>query len=131
MPQPLTYAFNGHNGLVIVYANLFGPAGEIQVRLAVDTGADTTAINSIRLTSIGYELASLPKTTRLLTANGSVMASRLRIDKIKCLGHERASFSVIAHDVSSNSQIDGVLGLDFLREHTLNIDFRNGEIRLA
>lgn len=44
MPQPVTYAFNGRRGLVIVYANLFDPAGEIQVRLAADTGADTTTI---------------------------------------------------------------------------------------
>ncbi len=131
MDQPVTYAFNGHRGLVIVYATLSCPNGQIEVRLAADTGAIRTTINKVPLISIGYAPDNLPQTMRLLTANGSVMAPLLTLNKIESLAHERQSFPVVAHTMTFAARVDGVLGLDFFRRHTLTLDFSNGEIRLA
>jgi hypothetical protein len=58
------------------------------------------------------------------------MASLIEVVKIECLAHERVDFPVAVHEMSPNSRLDGVLGLDFMRGHVLEIDFPNGEIRL-
>ena len=44
------------------------------------------------------------------------------------LGETKANFTVIAHYLPPTASVDGVLGLDFLRGHILNIDFKIGEI---
>ena len=41
--------FNPHEGLIIVQARLWGPTGDTQARLALDTGATRTIVNSINL----------------------------------------------------------------------------------
>jgi hypothetical protein len=46
------------------------------------------------------------------------------------LGKEKSNFLVIAHDLPPTASIDGVLGLDFLREHIVTIDFKQGFIEL-
>lgn len=130
MLAPVTYAFNGHQGLVIVYARLTGPRGTEQARLAVDTGSAFTVIRKSRLSAVGYLTTSYPQNNPLQTANGIVMAALIEVGKFECFAHERFDFPIAVHDVSPNPRLDGVLGLDFLRGHFLEIDFPNGEIRL-
>jgi predicted aspartyl protease len=60
MLAPVTYVFNGHQGLVIVYATLVGPKRETRARLAVDTGAVYTVIRPSALRNIGYLTSSYP-----------------------------------------------------------------------
>jgi hypothetical protein len=49
----------------------------------------------------------------------------------KHLGQERQNFTVIAYTLPPTATIDGLLGLDFFRNHVLTIDFQNGEITLT
>ena len=42
----MTFGFDPSQGLIIVPVRLFGPAGDMIVRLALDTGATSTLINS-------------------------------------------------------------------------------------
>jgi hypothetical protein len=42
----MTYQFDPTQGLIVVPVRLFGPAGDIILRLALDTGATSTLINS-------------------------------------------------------------------------------------
>ncbi len=44
------------------------------------------------------------------------------------LGQDREDFEVYAYDLPAATGIDGVLGLDFLRVQSLNIEFRKGLI---
>ena len=65
-----------------------------------------------------------------MTGNGIVEVPDLQVSRLVALGQERTGFSVLAHDLSPKTTIDGVLGLDFLRGHVLNIDFRLGKLTL-
>jgi hypothetical protein len=51
----VSFAFEASRGLVIVAAELFGPAGSAVLRLALDTGATTTLINAGHFVAVGYE----------------------------------------------------------------------------
>jgi hypothetical protein len=47
------------------------------------------------------------------------------------LGQHRFVFPVIGQTLPPSSGVDGLLGLDFLRDQILTIDFRLGQITLA
>jgi predicted aspartyl protease len=123
--------FNANRGLIIIHAELFGPTGSIVLRLALDTGATGTMVNVGLLTAIGYDPSLTPDRVEVTTGSGVVYAPRLEVSRIKALGQERAYFPVLAHTLPPSAGVDGLLGLDFLREQALNIDFRYGRLSLS
>ena len=123
--------FDPKRHLVGIEVRLFGPSGAIKARLALDTGASSTVISKEILVTIGYDPDALPQTVNFTTGSQVESAARVTVDKLQALGQERPNFSVIAHTLPSTASIDGLLGLDFLRNHVLTLDFVNGDITLA
>jgi hypothetical protein len=56
----MTYRFDPSQGLVVVPVRLLGPAGDMILRLALDTGATSTLINSEILVLLGYDPTAAP-----------------------------------------------------------------------
>ena len=127
----MTTAFNLRERVIIVSVRLFGPAGDYTARLALDTGATATMIRSAILVTIGYNLTALPHTVQFTSGTGVGTAPRVTIDKLEALGQERSTFPVVAHTLPPTATIDGLLGLDFFRNHILTLDFQNGAITLT
>jgi predicted aspartyl protease len=123
--------FNPQDHLIGVAVRLFGPSRDFYARLALDTGASSTLVSKDILVLIGYDSDALPKTVKFTTGSGVEAAPRLAVDKIEALDQERLNFSVVAHNLPPTASVDGVLGLDFFRNHILTLDFQNGEITLA
>lgn len=117
-------------GLILTPARIEGPTGTAFVRLALDTGATTTLIRTAVLVSIGYDPTAAPEWIQMTTGSGVETAPRLRINRIVAIGCERAEFAVIAHTLPPSASVDGVLGLDFLREKRLVVDFVAGRVTL-
>jgi Aspartyl protease len=67
----MTYRFDPTQGLIIVPVRLFGPAGDMIVRLALDTGATSTLINSEIIVLLGYDPATSPDRIQVTTGSGS------------------------------------------------------------
>ena len=82
------------------------------------------------LRSIGYDPSAAKIKIPITIGSGQESAPKIVLDRIDALTQTRLSFPVLAHTVPSNVGIDGLLGLDFLRRQTLNIDFRAGKINL-
>jgi len=125
------HSFDGHEGLIIVRAELFGPSGSIVVRPALDTGATSTTVNAGLLNSIGYDPALVPDRVQLTTGSGVEYAPRLSVNKIEALGQKRVNFPVVAHTLPPTASVDGLLGLDFFRGQELNLNFRTGVVVLS
>jgi predicted aspartyl protease len=123
--------FNPQDHLIGLIVRLIGPSGDYYARLALDTGASSTLVSKEILVLIGYDPDALPRTVNFTTGSGVESASRVMVDKLEALGQERLNFSVIAYTLPPTASIDGVLGLDFFRNHVLTLDFQNGEITLA
>ena len=68
---------------------------------------------------------------QVTTGSGVEFAPRVNITRFRALGQERTAFPVLSHTLPPSSSIDGLLGLDFLREQRLEIDFVRGVISLA
>ena len=126
----MTLPFDPQSGLIIVPTRVGGPTRDIIVRLALDTGATGTAINSDIMVLLGYDPATTQDRRQVTTGSGTTVASRLIVERIGALGQERQQFPVLCHTLPPSATVDGVLGLDFFRGHKLVIDFRVGIVTI-
>jgi predicted aspartyl protease len=127
----MTFAFDPNQGLIIVQAEVEGPTGRAVLRLALDTGATGTLINAGMLVSVGYDPALSPNRSQVTTGSGVEFVPSITVSKIVALGQERTGLVVLCHTLPPSANVDGLLGLDFLRGQSLSIDFRSGRIALG
>jgi len=127
----MTYGFNPSQGLIIVPVRLFGPAGDMIVRLALDTGATSTLINSEIMVLLGYDPAASPDRIQVTTGSRVELCPRVTVQSLEALGKSISNFPVLSHTLPPTSQVDGLLGLDFFRGFQIIIDFRNGTITIT
>jgi predicted aspartyl protease len=125
------FSFDPRYGLIIVQAELWGPAGSAVLRLALDTGATSTMANVGLLVALGYDPALAPDRVQVTTGSGVEFVPRITLDQIMALGQKRASFPVLGHTLPPSAGVDGLLGLDFFRGQRLVLDFRVGQASLA
>lgn len=114
--------------VIIVDASI---EGRYKFRLALDTAATHTTIDSNILYLSGYELKESKGEAELETSNGIIVVERYDIEQFECLGIAKPKFEVQVYDFLAHgivSDYDGVVGLNFLREHKFCIDITNGEI---
>jgi predicted aspartyl protease len=126
----MSVPFTATEGLIVIPAELFGPAGSAVLRLALDTGATSTVINVAMLVAIGCDPALMRDRVQVTTGSGVEFAARITLDKLTALGRECPGFAVLAHTLPPSAGVDGLLGLDFLRGARLMVDFRAGAITL-
>lgn len=114
--------------IIIVNASI---EGKYLLRLALYTAATHTTINSNVLYLSGYDLKNSKGEYEIETANGLIFVERYDIAQLECLGIIKTNFEVQVYDFLTHgitSDYDGVIGLDFLKEHKLCIDMVKGEI---
>lgn len=116
--------------LIIVQAYVWSARGqERELRLVVDTGAGPTIIASDILDELGYsarEHGEQVASTRSIA--GREQGYMLRVKQLECLGMVEQEFRVYAQDLPTGWDIDGLLGLNFLRH--LNYEVRSIEGRI-
>jgi predicted aspartyl protease len=127
----MSSVFDPHQGLILVQAEIRGPSGSAVLRLALDTGATTTLINAGMLVSIGYDPALSPDRVQVTTGSGIEFAPVVNLNSLRALEQERTYFPALCHTLPQSAGVDGLLGLDFFRNHKLTIDLRKGEITLT
>jgi predicted aspartyl protease len=127
----MTNRFKPESGLVIVRADLSGPAGAAVLRLALDTGATQSVVSSAILVSVGYDPAASSDRVQVTTGSGIEFAPRVVVRAITAINRNVIDFSVLALTLPPSAGVDGLLGLDFLRGCLLKVDFLDGTISLG
>ena len=122
--------FDAHSGLVVIHAVLHGPVGILALVLALDTGATRTTIGHSPLISLGYDPSQIAERIQVTMGSSVEHSPVVRVERIDALGLSAAFLDVVAHTLPPTAGRDGFLGLDFLRNHKLNIDFTAGYIDL-
>ena len=122
--------FDPAGDLIIVPARMWGVRGEErELRLVVDTGAAPTIIAPELLDELGYSARQHGEqiaSTRSIA--GREQGYMLRVNKLECLGMIEHDFRVYAQDLPAGWDIDGLLGLSFLR--LFNYEVRSLEGRI-
>jgi hypothetical protein len=127
----VTFPFNRVRGLIHVQVELSGPAGTVNLVLALDTGASATLIRTTRLVQAGYDPPTVGTPVKTTTAGGIVQSLRLPVLSLTALGQTRTNLPILARDLPPTASAEGFLGLDFLRGNVLTPDFIKGQITLA
>ncbi len=102
-----------------------------EFRLALDTAATHTTIDSNVLYFSGYELKDSKGEKEIETSNGIIIVEVYEIEALECLRINKTNFDVQVYDFLAHgilSDYDGVIGLDFLQNNKVCIDFNNSEI---
>lgn len=127
----MTFRFDPTQGLIIVPVRLYGAPGDMIVRLALDTGATSTLINSEIMVLLGYDPAASPERIQVTTGSGIEFCPRVSVQRIEALGRSVNDFLILSHTLPPTSQVDGLLGLDFFRGCRISIDFQSGTITVT
>ncbi len=88
-------------------------------------------INSEHLVVIGCAPNHESEKVKVTTGSGVEFAPLVKLQRIVALSQVRVDLPVLAHTLPPTAGIDGLLGLDFLRDHKLEIDFRQGRLSLS
>lgn len=105
--------------------------GKYKFRLALDTAATHTTIDSNVLYFSGYELRNSKGEKEIETSNGIILVETYDIEQLDCLGITKNNFEVQVYDFLAHgitSSYDGVIGLNFLRETKFCIDIVQRQI---
>ena len=114
--------------VIIVNATI---AGKFKFRLALDTAATHTTIDSNVLYFSGYELKNSKGEKEIETSNGIIVVETYNIEQLESLGITKNNFEVQVYDFLAHgitSDYDGVIGLNFLYAHKFCIDILKREI---
>lgn len=99
-------------------------------KLVVDTGATYTMISTATARELSIDLTQNQRTMPFQTANGVIQAPLADLDSITVGGMEIKNLTTAIHDVTPNSQVVGLLGLNFLSNFRLDIDTKKGVLHL-
>ena len=127
----MSTSFNPTGRLIEVLGTITGPAGSFSLRLAVDTGATFTVIALTAISALGYDPNSLQSGPTVVTGTGLVPTWSVLAQHFQALGWQRSDFPLLTYSLPRALGVDGLLGLDFLRDHILTIDMHRGEIDMS
>jgi hypothetical protein len=107
--------------------------GKYKLKLAFDTAATHTTIDSNALFVSGYQLKDSVGETEIETSNGIVAVELYNIHGFECLGIKKQELQVQVYDFAAhgvNSEYHGMVGLNFLKDHKFCVDMIKGEITI-
>jgi predicted aspartyl protease len=98
--------------------------------MVLDTGATFTIVSWGIAELLGYASENTSQ-IKIITASGTETVKTLHVSKLRALGKEMRNLKIVCHDLPAESGVDGLLGLDFLKNFNLFIAFKKGFIELA
>ncbi|MBN1547284.1 MAG: TIGR02281 family clan AA aspartic protease [Syntrophaceae bacterium] len=127
-PQEYIIPFEsiGEGMLVDVIIN-----GYIPARMLVDTGATAVKINKKLLNRINQNLPEDRRRGYVATAGGIIRAEEVFIEKMDVGGAVKENVrAIFAHQTYDDAYFDGLLGMSFLSDFKMTVDYRNSQIHL-
>jgi predicted aspartyl protease len=100
------------------------------LRLAFDTGAGETIIAPGILDELGYNPRQGEAITVIRSVVGREHGYMIRVERFECLGYQARNFRVNAQDLPEGWNIEGLVGLSFLRQFNYEVRSVEGRIRV-
>lgn len=116
---------------IILRVEVFGEKESRIVDMALDTGATYVMIPWHIAESLGYDPAVSRRRINLATASCVVVAPLITVKAIKTMGQQAMNVDAVCLDLPSGSRIEGLLGLSFLRNFNLVLDYKELNLELV
>jgi predicted aspartyl protease len=125
-----TTTFNPNRDLIIVDSKVWGRNQYSQLSLVVDTASAATVLTPRVIEDIGYNPRDGIAITTVRSAVGEEKGYTLKVARFAALGVVFENFEVNVFDLAVGSDIDGLIGLSFLRNFDYEIRSIAGKITL-
>jgi len=119
--------FEKQGQVVVIEAMLNGKS---RAKLVVDTGATYTMISAATAKELDIDPGRSQRTLPFQTANGVIQAPLASLESINVGGVEIRDLTAAIHDIAPNSQVAGLLGLNFLSNFRMDIDTQKSLLHL-
>lgn len=126
-PTRASVPIEKHGNVVVVEAKV---NQKTSARFVVDTGASYTMISTAVAKELALDANQNQRTVSFQTANGVIQAPVVSLESIEVGGMEITNLSAAIHDVTSGTNVVGLLGLNFLSNFRMDIDTKNGVLHL-
>lgn len=122
--------FDPKRDLIIVESTVWGRSRYRDLSLAVDTASGATVVTPHVIEAIGYSPRDGNAITTVRSAIGEEQGYTLKVARIAALGYVFRDFEVNVFDLAVGHDIDGLIGLSFLRRFDYEIRSIAGKITL-
>ena len=116
-----------HGEVVVIEATL---NNKRSAKFVVDTGASYTLISNALARDLAIDVGDGARTLSFQTANGLINAPVTNLESIKVGGMEIRNLPTAVHDAVPDSQVSGLLGLNFLSHFRMDIDTQKRVLHL-
>jgi predicted aspartyl protease len=119
-----SYSFKRLDSDDLILVNLLID-GYYRFKVAIDTAASHTVLDSNALFMMGYELHKSVGVKAVETANGVIETEIFQLKSLECVGIKRLDFEIQVYDFLAHgilSDYHGLVGLDFFEGRTFCID---------
>lgn len=122
--------FDPEGSGIVIFVTLKYKDIKRRVKMVLDTGSTFNMIPWHIAEELGYKPAMEKKYLPINTANGQIHVPEIKVEETITLGKSVHGCITLVHDLPETSRVDGLLGLSFLKNFRLNIDFRKGILEL-
>lgn len=116
-----TIPFDPSGFLIIVKAHVWGPLGDVDLKLVLDTGSTQTLIQPHIIDELGFNPRDALGLTGVHSATGKEQGYMIEAPRFSALGFTRTSFPIHVFDLAQHYDIDGLIGLNFLRHYDYTV----------
>ena len=109
------FKFNPKQSIIICRAEIVGPRVEVYLKMAVDTGATFTMIPFETAIAIGCDPLRSQRKIEITTGSSVEYVSIITVPKFRAFGAEIENMEVVCHNLPTQSPVEGLLGLNFLK----------------
>lgn len=100
------------------------------VNLLIDSGSTYTVLSWEVLLSLRLDPAKSLARRSVMTANGLLVLPEVEVDEFHSLGQTVERFPVLVHTIPLGSQVDGLLGMHFLRQFEMALNFKQAMVQI-
>jgi aspartyl protease family protein len=126
----MRYKFDTGAPVIVLRVTLEGEDIKKKIDMALDTGATYTMVPWDIADVLGYEPGISKELVPVVTASGVERAPLITVRSLNVLGVTAHNIKTIVHDLPEKSYVDGLLGLSFLREFKVCLDFQEGVLEI-
>lgn len=128
MPE---FKFDPKQSIIICHTEIVGPKVELSLKTALDTGATYTMIPVEAAITVGCNPLRSRRRIEITTGSGTEYVPIITVPKLRAFGVEIKNMEVICHSLPTQSPVEGLLGLNFLKSAKVTIDFSRNIVEVT